>query len=1089
MQTTRWPMAMLVGVAIVFPTWSAMAEDWPAWRYDARRSAASNENLPDRLYPQWSLRLPAPMPAWPNEPRLQFDLAYEPVVFGQTLLLGSSVDGSVVALDTATGRQQWKFFTEGPVRFAPSAWNNKAYVGSDDGHVYCLDVRDGRMLWKFRGAPDDRPERRQLGNNRLISFWPVRGAPVLAGGTLYFAAGIWPTMGVFVAALDAESGKLVWRNDRLGSIDRVRIDHNNLVQSGLSPQGYLVVQGDLLLVPNGRSMPAGLDRKTGELIYYLQGYRNGDCHVAASEQVALVGQSGVIDLRTGREVGSRWATAGKLAPRGFDVGKVQWFESPVHSYKKFPGCSWQSALFEGRAYGLERGTFYAHDLRQTRLSEYEQKTETSVIRPWRWDAAPLWQLAVDGTPKKTACSPVIRAGKRLYAQVGEKLVGIDVPDRDTGQPKLAWSTPLKTPVLGLAAAGGRLFASGSDGSLTCFGSQETSRPTPVAPPSPTSREENDALRWDRMAGEIVAHSKVADGYCVVLGVGGRAFVQELLRQSQFKVLAVYPEQEKVNALREVFVADGSYPGRVEVFAGDPSRFPLPPYLASLLIAEDTPASADPDEPLAVRLFEVLRPYGGTACLVAGESSQAAWEKAGAAGKLEGAQLRRAGGFLLASRVGPLSGSAPWMHESADAARSFFSKDQRVKPPLGILWYGDGPGYGFWKHKDYGGGVKPQAAGGRVIALQQHTNTLYAYDVYTGRQLWTERVDLRARHALTDQGVYVAGAGRVQVLDPATGHEVAEFPFTAGASPVYAASDIRVTDDLIVVALSAAKEPTGIAGDVPLVALDRASGKTLWRRANRGLTSNSLALGGGLVFCTDTAAPAPTGIAAQADKQPEVLPCTVLALDARTGQTRWIAKKEIPFRRTSKILAWLAYSESCGLLLFGDYGRTCAFEVASGRQVWEAATPSFRQPWILRGETLIEQNGGQLDIRTGERIRGPQLPIGHFGCNYAVGCENLVLVRDASACYVEIGSRKKQHFYAARSGCSNSLIAADGLLSVPCFSVGCVCNYPLQTSFAMVHMPEAGKWIDAMPIPQAFDPRPAEPAKTAPARSHENRAKP
>jgi hypothetical protein len=31
----------------------------------------------------------------------------------------------------------------------------------------------------------------------------------------------------------------------------------------------------------------------------------------------------------------------------------------------------------------------------------------------------------------------------------------------------------------------------------------------------------------------------------------------------------------------------------------------------------------------------------------------------------------------------------------------------VKLPLGVLWYGDGPDYGFWKEKDYGTGVKPQ----------------------------------------------------------------------------------------------------------------------------------------------------------------------------------------------------------------------------------------------------------------------------------------------------------------------------------------------------------------------------------------------
>jgi hypothetical protein len=38
----------------------------------------------------------------------------------------------------------------------------------------------------------------------------------------------------------------------------------------------------------------------------------------------------------------------------------------------------------------------------------------------------------------------------------------------------------------------------------------------------------------------------------------------------------------------------------------------------------------------------------------------------------------------------------------------------------------------------------------------------------------------------------------------------------------------------------------------------------------------------------------------------------------------------------------------------------------------------------------------------------------------------------------------------RSGCSNSLVAADGVVSVPNFAVSCICNYPVQTSFAMYH---------------------------------------
>lgn len=34
------------------------------------------------------------------------------------------------------------------------------------------------------------------------------------------------------------------------------------------------------------------------------------------------------------------------------------------------------------------------------------------------------------------------------------------------------------------------------------------------------------------------------------------------------------------------------------------------------------------------------------------------------------------------------------HETAVAAGSFLSKDELVKAPVGVLWYGDGPDHGF-----------------------------------------------------------------------------------------------------------------------------------------------------------------------------------------------------------------------------------------------------------------------------------------------------------------------------------------------------------------------------------------------------------
>jgi hypothetical protein len=46
-----------------------------------------------------------------------------------------------------------------------------------------------------------------LGNDRMISRWPARGGPVVADEVVYFAAGIWPSEGVYVVALDRSSGE------------------------------------------------------------------------------------------------------------------------------------------------------------------------------------------------------------------------------------------------------------------------------------------------------------------------------------------------------------------------------------------------------------------------------------------------------------------------------------------------------------------------------------------------------------------------------------------------------------------------------------------------------------------------------------------------------------------------------------------------------------------------------------------------------------------------------------------------------------------------------------------------------------------
>src|SRR5437867_4067108 len=128
---------------------AARAGDWPMYRYDAQRSAASPEQLPAKLHLQWVLGLPPLKPAWPEQPKLQLDAVYEPVVAGNLLIIGSSRYDTVTAYRTDTGLEAWRFFADGPIRYSPAVWQGKVYFSSDDGYLYCVDAAKGDLLWKF----------------------------------------------------------------------------------------------------------------------------------------------------------------------------------------------------------------------------------------------------------------------------------------------------------------------------------------------------------------------------------------------------------------------------------------------------------------------------------------------------------------------------------------------------------------------------------------------------------------------------------------------------------------------------------------------------------------------------------------------------------------------------------------------------------------------------------------------------------------------------------------------------------------------------------------------------------------------------
>ena len=1052
----KLPLIFPALCAWLLTTGGLYAQDWPMWRYDVHRSGASPHALPHQLNLQWSMELPAVRAAWPNEKRLHFDTEYHPVVLNKILYLGSPNDSSLAAFDTETGQELWRHYTDGPVRLAPVAANGKVYLGSDDGHLYCLDASSGEQLWKFRASPEERQEKLHMGNNRLISYWPVRGGPVLSkdGKTLYLASGVWPSLGIFIHSLNAETGEVNWTNENTHLLPETRIDHNRLEESALSPQGHMLIANNYLVIPNGRSMPARIDLKTGKLQHFVQGYRNGDARVIANDKYALVGESGAITLNDGREVGAQpFVKAGKDAPQEWSYGKLDKFEGPYFGYKLFKGCDYRSVLDKDIAYSVNKGTVFAHDLAAATTSTYEKERNDITYNPTEWKVPELWKTKVNATDAKGKTGSVIKAGDRLYSHLDKTLVAFDLPKKDGDKASLAWTKKIEQTPAELLAADGKLFVLTREGGLLCFG---TGKGEPKKHPLKKKRELTGSAAGSELAAKVLKESKATEGYALVLGLDKGQLVRHLLKNTKLLVLAVHTDKKIIDQLRRELATEGIYDSRFQAIVGDPAVVDFPPYMANLITSENPTLAS---KLKAGKLYSSLRPYGGVAVMPIAPTDNSK------------EQFKMQDDLSVARRDGPLPDTDQWTHETANAARDYFSNDRLVKAPLSILWYGDGEGYGFRKPKFYGASVKPQVAGGRLLALQQQKKKLYALDIYTGRNLWIQDVDGSSRYATFPDAIYLAEGRSIKVLDPATGKALENWPLKVDFpkdQPV-SASDIRVDGDVILIGLRDNAEfalTKGRWDSQLLIAIDRKSGKQLWSRmAKHRYSASSIAIADGRVLCVDSYAPMKVNAISRRGEDISKLSGTLLCLDARSGKQIWdyaLTQAPNPFKTLGihEIRGkddWVACAPKLGMLIAGRGRDAVALKLKNGEVLWKNERIGLQPLMISQvDKSFINQAGGTYELLTGKTIKKPRA-FKSGGCNYAVGSSSLVFVRDSTAAYYDKETGKRYAIRNLRSGCSNSFVPADGLLNVPCFSTNCICNYPIQTSFSMYHLPSVEAW--------------------------------
>ena len=710
---------MLAGVALMIG--SVSAADWPAYKADAARSSVTTETLAFPLVQVWGYEpCQAPSPAWP-EPgkelhRIDFDYAFQPVIAEGRVYFGSSADDTVRALDVASGQTKWQFTAGGPVRFAPAIVDGKCYVASDDGFVYCLDTASGEPIWQFRAAPG--PDQ-LLGNGRMISRWPLRSGVLVADGVVYVSAGMWPSQGIYVYALEAATGRKIWCNDSSGCM-YIDLPHPGASAfTGVCPQGYLLASQDALLIPTGRSVPAAYDRKTGRLLYYRPAPSKQD----GGSWATLAG-----DLFFNQRHGGGPdidINVGEAEPRPEDGMLAYSLET---GDKKLHLSSKHRVLVTGdMLYAVGAGEVQAVDLEAWK----EKLTLTGCVK---------WSTPCERTYCLALADQALLLGGRgsitaLDVAKGEKI----------------WDCEVDGQVRGFAIANRRLVAATDKGTLLCFEQREIAVPAMQLRDRPTWRV---SVSGDhiKLAAGLIRQTGIDKGYALVVAQLDCRLAMALASQTDLHVVSTLAGAAQVDAERERLLTTGFYGSRLAVQElVDPAKLPYAPYFASVVVA-----SGNLDAASVKELYRVLRPCGGALCFP-GSAPGMVRQLAEKAGVPKSEVSDSASGPMVVR--GPLAGAGEWRYQWADGGRTGIGKESRLRLPLDVLWFGGlGPDRMMSRHW---GTSTPLSVNGRVFVTGQHH--VICFDAYTGLELWSRAMaDVGRKGAVWRSSNFVADDDSVYV---------------------------------------------------------------------------------------------------------------------------------------------------------------------------------------------------------------------------------------------------------------------------------------------------------------------------------------
>lgn len=256
------------------PVWSGWGGDLRNRRFQPTVAAGITRRQVATLKLKWAFGFPGVAATYG-----------QPTAFKGRLFVGSE-DGTVYALDSATGCQWWNFKASATVKTAISIGNRgtTAFFGDTNGIVYAVKAEDGSLVWKVHA--DTHPAARITGSPLLVGTRLF--VPVSSGEEGASADPDYPccTFRGSVVALDTRSGQQIWKAYTIDEVAKPTRKNSQGVQY-FGPSGAAVwstptvdLKRRLLYVTTGNnySSPAtassdsviAFDLETGKKVWWRQ---------------------------------------------------------------------------------------------------------------------------------------------------------------------------------------------------------------------------------------------------------------------------------------------------------------------------------------------------------------------------------------------------------------------------------------------------------------------------------------------------------------------------------------------------------------------------------------------------------------------------------------------------------------------------------------------------------------------------------------------------------------------------------------------------------------------------------------------------